>query len=236
MRTLEHKSSSRGNIDHGWLKTNHSFSFANYYNPEKMRFGTLRVLNDDYLSGGNGFGLHPHDNMEIITIMLEGELRHQDSMGNSEVLHDNEVQVMSAGSGIQHSEFNNQSEGELNLLQIWIYPDKRDIKPTYNQAGFSSSDRKNKWQRIVSPIGNDGLTINQNAYISRIELSGGNEISYELHGSDKGVYVFVIDGNIKIGESNLQKRDAIGIYKTKNINIESVTNSDVLIIEVPMIE
>jgi redox-sensitive bicupin YhaK (pirin superfamily) len=234
MKTIEHKSSSRGYMDHGWLKTNHSFSFANYHNPEKMRFGLLRVLNDDYLAGGKGFGFHPHDNMEIITIMLEGELRHQDSMGNSEVLRENEVQVMSAGSGIQHSEFNNLPDKELNLLQIWIYPEKKDIKPTYAQTIFLSDDRIDKWQRIVSPIGNDGLTINQQAYISRIELSEGKEISYDFHSSANGAYIFVISGNIRIGESVLNTRDSLGIWEANSIEIKAENNSDILLIEVPM--
>jgi len=234
MKTLEHKSSSRGSIDHGWLKTNHSFSFGNYYNPEKMRFGALRVLNDDYLEGGKGFGFHPHDNMEIITIMLDGELRHQDSMGQSEVLRDNEVQVMSAGSGIQHSEFNNSSDKQLNLLQIWIYPEKRDIKPTYGMTAFFSEDRLNKLQTIVSPVGNDGLTINQQAYIFRTELSSGGEISYNLHSSGNGVYVFLISGKIAIGDSKLNTRDALGIWDTNNFLIKSESSSDILIIEVPM--
>jgi redox-sensitive bicupin YhaK (pirin superfamily) len=234
MKTIEHKSSSRGYMDHGWLKTNHSFSFANYYNPEKMRFGVLRVLNDDYLAGGKGFGFHPHDNMEIITIMLEGELRHQDSMGNSEVLRENEVQVMSAGSGIQHSEFNNLPDKELNLLQIWIYPEKKDIKPTYSQTIFLSDDRIDKWQRIVSPIGNDGLTINQQTYISRSELSEGSELSYDFHSSENGAYVFVISGNIRIGDSILNTRDSLGVWDTNNLEIKAESNSDILLIEVPM--
>jgi quercetin 2,3-dioxygenase len=234
MKTIEHKSSSRGYMDHGWLKTNHSFSFANYYNPDKMRFGALRVLNDDYLAGGKGFGFHPHDNMEIISIMLAGELRHQDSMGNSEVLRENEVQVMSAGSGIQHSEFNNLPEKELNLLQIWIYPEKRNIEPTYSQKVFLSKDRINKWQRIVSPVGNDGLTINQQSYISRAELTEGNEISYDFHNSENGAYLFLISGNIRIGDIELNTRDSLGIWETNKIVIKAEKNSDILLIEVPM--
>lgn len=234
MKITIYPSDSRGYADHGWLKTHHSFSFADYYEPSRMRFGVLRVLNDDYLAGGKGFGLHPHDNMEIITVMLDGQIRHKDNMGNEMVLTKNEVQVMSAGSGVMHSEFNNDPKNPLSLLQIWIYPSEKDIEPEYHQKEFEPNERINKWQKLVSPKGNEGLTINQNAYLNRVEMSKDKDISYTLHTNDMGCYIFVIEGKIKIEENIISKRDAIGITETENIKIKAIENSDVLLIEVPM--
>ena len=234
MKTTIYPSESRGFADHGWLKTHHSFSFADYYDPSRMRFGVLRVLNDDHIEGGKGFGLHPHDNMEIITGMLDGQIRHKDNMNNEMVLTKNEVQVMSAGSGIMHSEFNNDPEIPLSLLQIWIYPSDRNIQPEYHQKEFEPAERINKWQKLVSPKGNEGLTINQNAYLNRGELEKDKEISYSLHSWEMGSYIFVIEGKVKIKDNTIGKRDAIGITETDEINIKAIENSDILLIEVPM--
>jgi len=238
MKTKIYKANERGTADHGWLKANFSFSFAHYYNPEKVNFGALRVLNDDIIQGGMGFGTHPHDNMEIITIPLKGSLKHRDSMTNEWIpIHAGEVQVMSAGTGVQHSEMNNHPSEEINLFQIWIIPNQHEVKPRYDQKEFDRSERKNKLQILVSSIDETlegSLKIHQNAQISRIDLDENNNFTYRLKTEINGVYIMVIDGEVMIDQKTLHKRDAIGIEQIASFEITSIKNSQILFIEVPM--
>lgn len=236
MKTVLHKASERGFADHGWLKAQHSFSFANYHNSKKMHFGKLRVLNDDIVAPSRGFDIHPHQDMEIITIPLSGALKHGDNMGNEGVITAGEVQVMSAGTGVWHSEFNASEKEDLNLFQIWIFTDERGHNPRYDQKRFSTEGRKGKWQLLVSPDGGDeSLQIHQNAFISQISSSGLNQINYQLHTESSGVYFMLINGSVSIGELNLEKRDAAGVWDFSNqLEIRFHENSDLLAIEVPM--
>ena len=199
MKTIIHRASSRGHANHGWLNTYHTFSFADYFNQERIHFGALRVLNDDWIDGGRGFGRHPHDNMEIVTIMLEGELKHSDSMGHTQVLHENEVQAMSAGTGIFHSEMNNLPDKPVRLLQIWVFPEQRDVKPRYEQKVFDPQLRKNQWQLLAGPDPQNGeMDIKQQAWFSRIDLAGGKETIYDLY--NKLVFDYIVY-NAKITDS-----------------------------------
>ena len=234
MKKTIHRADSRGHADHGWLNAHHSFSFANYYNPERIRFGTLRVLNDDIVQPGEGFGTHPHDNMEIVTIPLRGELAHKDSTGNKEVIRPNEVQIMSAGSGLTHSEFNNSKTEEINLLQIWVFPKEKNIKPRYDQKIFDPADRINKIKTVVSASDKDALWINQDAYFSLSCLEKDKAVNYQIKSKGNGLYVFLIEGKIEIGGETLDKRDAIGLEQIDGIEIKAVETSEVLLIEVPM--
>lgn len=231
-----HPAGQRGHADHGWLNAHHSFSFAGYYDPSRIHFGALRVLNDDIVSGGMGFGRHPHDNMEIITIVLDGALEHQDSMGHKQALHPNEVQVMSAGSGITHSEYNHNKDKNVNLLQIWIFPNKQNVTPRYEQTVFAPEARINKLQALVSPIDNSdpGLKIHQEAWIYRATLEAGKSVAHQVHTAHHGVYLFVIDGSVEVNGNTLNKRDAIGISGTEGLAITAAAGSDVLLLEVPM--
>jgi len=235
MKMTIHRADSRGFLDHGWLKTYHTFSFASYYNPERVRFGLLRVLNDDTVGPGMGFGTHPHDNMEIVTIPLKGELAHKDSMGSKQVLKTGEVQIMSAGSGLTHSEFNNSNSEPINLLQIWVFPKLRDIDPRYDQREFDRSERKNKFQTVVSPEKTDGaLWINQDAYFSLADIDSGKTLTYNVHLKGNGVYLFVLEGKVEAAGEKLDKRDAIGIEDAESIDITAAEDSEILVIEVPM--
>ena len=236
-KTIFHAADKRGHANHGWLDAHHSFSFASWYDPTKVHFGALRVLNDDIVNGGQGFGRHPHDNMEIITIVLDGTLEHKDSMGHAQQIVPNEVQVMSAGTGVTHSEYNPDPNKKVNLLQTWIFPEKENVKPRYDQKTFPAEDRVNQLQMLVSPIDNEdaGLKINQQAWIYRTTLEKGKSITHDLHSSGHGVYIFVIDGKVTIGDQVLNKRDALGISETSTIGISADEKSDVLIFEVPML-
>lgn len=235
MKFTLHKADSRGYADHGWLKAKHSFSFANYHNPEKIHFGLLRVLNDDIVSAGMGFGTHPHDNMEIVTIPLKGELAHKDSTGNKGVIRVNDVQIMSAGSGITHSEFNNSDKEEVNLLQIWVFPLEKNIKPRYDQKTFNKDDRINIVKTLVSPEKNkDSLWINQNAYFSLCTLQKNKSVTYNLYKPGNGIYIFLIEGEVNIEKELLKKRDAIGIEEAEKLDISANEESEILFIEVPM--
>ena len=236
MNTILHNASRRGFANHGWLKAAHSFSFANYYDNEKIHFGKLRVLNDDWIAPSRGFDLHPHQDMEIITIPLSGALRHTDNMGNEEIISTGEVQVMSAGSGIWHSEFNASETDNLNLFQIWIFTSKKGLKPSYDQKKFDEADRIEKWQLLVSSNGQNGsLSINQNAYISIIELNETSETYYQLKDQGNGVYFMLIDGKLQIDEQILEKRDALGVWNfIEPLNINVLEKSRLLAIEVPM--
>jgi len=234
MKTIIHKAESRGHADFGWLNSKHTFSFGQYYDPERIHFGMLRVLNDDIVQGGAGFPTHPHENMEIVSIPLSGALAHKDSTGNEKVINTGEVQIMSAGSGLTHSEYNASKDDEVNFLQIWVFPKEKNIKPRYDQKIFSDSDRINQLQTVVSPDDADALWINQNSWFSLANLDGGNSLDYSLHDPENGVYLFVIDGEVEIGETTLSKRDAIGIHETQKINLVSNQDAKLLFIEVPM--
>ena len=235
MKTILHKAETRGSADHGWLKTHHTFSFANYYDPERVHFGTLRVLNDDYVAGGKGFGMHPHDNMEIITIPLEGDLQHRDNMGNSEIIREGDVQVMSAGTGVYHSEFNPNDDKAVSLLQIWVFPNKRNVKPRYDQISVRDIARENEFYQILSPNPDDkGVWIHQNAWFSLGRLNSGKEANYKLNDENNGVYAFVIEGKVTVNGQELAKRDGLGIWNVDELEVKSEADSRVLLMEIPM--
>ncbi|NOS83926.1 MAG: pirin family protein [Ignavibacteria bacterium] len=235
MKTTLHKANSRGKADHGWLDSHHTFSFASYHDPERVRFGLLRVLNDDIVQPGEGFGTHPHDNMEIISIPLKGALAHKDSTGNEHVIKTGDVQIMSAGSGLYHSEYNASKKDEVNFLQIWIFPKERDIEPRYNQKSYNADERKNKFQLVVSPEKDIGsLWINQDAYFSLVNLEKGKDISYNINKKGNSVYLFLLEGSITSAGENLGKRDGLGIEDTNEVKISANENSELLVIEVPM--
>jgi len=231
-----HAANTRGHADHGWLNAHHSFSFAGYHNPSRIHFGALRVLNDDIVAGGEGFGKHPHDNMEIVTVVLDGSLEHKDSMGHTEAIYPNEVQAMSAGTGIFHSEYNHDDTEQVNLLQLWIFPDKKNVQPQYGQTYFAPEERVNKLQMLVSPIDNEdaGLKIHQNAWIYRTNLEAGKSLQHILHTKNHGVYAFVISGSATVNGQVLNKRDAAGISETDTLDLVAAEDSDILLIEVPM--
>jgi redox-sensitive bicupin YhaK (pirin superfamily) len=230
-----HKAKERGHADHGWLNAYHSFSFANWYNPDKVQFGVLRVLNDDTVAPGMGFGMHPHDNMEIITIPLEGDLAHKDSMGNAETIKTGDVQVMSSGTGIRHSEFNPNTDIQTKLFQIWLFPKTRNVEPRYQQITLDKSLQKNDFAQILSPNPNDaGVWIHQDAwfYLSEFDKDFTKKIVLKKGGN--GFYIMNIEGEIKVNGEVLNKRDAIGIWKTTEVEIKALSNSKFLIMEIPM--
>ncbi|GIK59514.1 MAG: pirin family protein [Ignavibacteriota bacterium] len=234
-KTIIHKANTRGHFDYGWLKTYHTFSFSNYYDPERVNFGMLRVLNDDTIEAGEGFGTHPHNDMEIVTIPLEGAVAHKDSTGGEGVIYPDEIQVMSAGTGIHHSEYNHLNDGTTKLLQLWIFPDKKGHEPRYNQKFFNSEERKNKLQFIVTPEKKgDNLWLNQDAYLALSDLEKSKSLNYKIHTKGNGVYLFLIDGNISVGDDKLFKRDGIGLWETEEISINASEDSRLLFIEVPM--
>ena len=238
MKTTVHRSDTRGFADHGWLKAKHSFSFASYYDPERVHFGALRVLNDDIVAPGMGFGMHPHDNMEIITIPLEGSLAHKDSMGNSSVIKAGEIQVMSAGTGIMHSEFNPSDTEQINLLQIWLFPNKRSVEPRYDQQLLDKTPMRNAWSQILSPNqDDDGVWIHQDAWFYLGEFEAGKTSYYNLKSAENGLYVFVIEGTVEVAGQTLNKRDGMGIWATTEtdlIDFSFLEGSKVLLMEVPM--
>ena len=235
MSYIKHTSETRGHANHGWLNAKHSFSFASWYNPERIHFGALRVLNDDIVAPGMGFGKHPHDNMEIITIPLKGSLKHQDSMGFSEVIHAGEVQVMSAGTGIYHSEFNASQTEEINLFQIWIFPNKQNVEPRYDQINYDWNDCQNHFLQLVSPNSTDqGTWIHQDAWIHIAEISESITLTYQLKNPKNGVYLMNIEGAFDVLGNELNNRDAIGIWNENEISISARTKGKILAIEVPM--
>lgn len=235
MNTVLHKADTRGSADHGWLKVNHTFSFANYQNPDRMNFGVLRVLNDDTISGGMGFNPHPHNNMEIITIPLEGSIKHKDNMGNSSVIAHGDVQVMSAGKGVVHSEFNAHEQDDLKLLQIWLFANKKDVEPRYQQITIRDIEIKNEFYQILSPHQDDqGVWIHQNAWFHLGEFNQNKKLNYKVHSSGNGIYAFVIKGKVQIENQSLDKRDGFGIWNTESIRIQADENSKILLMEVPM--
>ena len=237
MKTIIHKSNTRGFANHGWLKSHHTFSFANYQNEKRMNFGALRVLNDDVVQPKMGFGTHPHQNMEIISIPLKGALSHKDSIGNKRAIEVGEVQVMSAGTGLTHSEFNDSKTTEVNFLQLWIVPEELSVNPNYEQRHFQLEDQKNKLKTVVAPkdkLEGDALPISQQAYIYRSSLDSGNTIDLKVKSAQNGIYIFVVDGEIEAANNTLEKRDALGISEAQDIKIKANRNSEFVIIEVPM--
>lgn len=234
---LLHKAKSRGHADHGWLKSYHTFSFANYYNSERIHFGALRVLNDDTVQAGMGFGKHPHNNMEIISIPLEGDLEHRDSMGNTTIIREGEVQVMSAGTGITHSEFNKNKDKAVKFLQIWVIPDKQNVEPRYDQISIRDLEKPNTLFQILSPFKDDpGVWIHQSAWFHMGKLDPGISLTYSLKKPGNGVYAFVLEGDVEISGENLSSRDGLGIQNLSEIPVVSKTRSFILLMEVPMIE
>lgn len=235
MNTVFHKANTRGSANHGWLEANHSFSFANYYNPERMNFGVLRVLNDDTIAPSKGFGTHPHDNMEIISIPLEGALRHKDSMGNGAIIQHGDVQVMSAGTGIQHSEFNASNDLDVKLLQIWLFPNKKSLTPRYDQISIKEIEKKNEFYQVLSPnVDDQGVWIHQDAWFHLGDFKKEVSSKYKIHKTGNGVYVFIIEGTAEIAGQTLEKRDGFGIWNVDDFDIKADKNSRILLMEVPM--
>lgn len=236
MKTILHKADSRGIADHGWLKSKHSFSFASYYNPERMGFGLLRVINDDQVAPSKGFGTHPHQDMEIISIPLSGALKHKDSEGNEGIIQQGEVQLMSAGTGVFHSEYNASETDDVKFLQIWVMPEKLKIAPRYDQKKFALEERVNQWQTVVSPMDKEGeaVKINQQAWFSITDLEKGKELEYKVKDSKNGVYFLILDGEAKVADQNLETKDGLGVIDADSVLLSANHNSKVLAIEVPM--
>jgi hypothetical protein len=231
-----HKSNSRGYANHGWLETRHTFSFANYYNPQRMNFGVLRVLNDDRVIAGKGFRKHPHNNMEIISIPLEGDLEHKDSMGNTAVIKEGDIQVMSAGKGVFHSEYNRNKDKEVRFLQIWLFPNQENVEPRYDQISIRDLKKQNSFYQVLSPRPDDqGVWIHQNAWFSIGDFEAGKSDTYKVQSKKNGVYVFVIEGEVQIGDQKLSKRDGFGIWDIKNFEVKSLAKSRVLLMDVPLV-
>jgi redox-sensitive bicupin YhaK (pirin superfamily) len=235
MKTTYHSAETRGNVDHGWLNANHSFSFAQYYNPKRMNFGALRVLNDDTIAPGMGFGTHPHDNMEIITIPLEGDLEHKDSMGNVGAINEGEIQVMSAGSGVKHSECNKNTGRSINLLQLWVMPNAHNVLPRYDQMSIQELKKNNAFYQVLSPYReDDGMWIHQDAWFHLGEFNKVTETEYQIKKNGNGVYIFVIEGSLTVVNQVLNKRDALGVWEADKISFVAQPDSKVLLVEVPM--
>jgi len=234
LKTILHKAADRGHAEHGWLESYHSFSFAGYYDAAKIRFGALRVLNDDVVAPGYGFNKHPHENMEIISIPLFGDLHHKDSTGRDKIIRQGDVQIMSAGSGIEHSEQNANQDKEVKFLQIWIFPKEKNIEPRYEQKTFLPEGRQNQWQTVVAPDDKNAVWINQDAWCSLGQLQEGVTLTYGLHNTQSGVYVFVISGAVTVNEQSLGSRDAMGIWETESLKITASKNAAVILIEVPL--
>ena len=235
MKKVFHSASSRGAADHGWLKAKHSFSFANYYDSERIQFGALRVLNDDIIAPGMGFGTHPHDNMEIITIPLEGALEHKDSMDNIGVIETDEIQIMSAGSGVYHSEYNKNKDQSVSLLQIWVFPNKKNVTPRYDQKNIKNLKKVNSFYPIVTPNQKGpGMWIHQDAWFHLGEFDKETRINYKINKKGNGVYAFLIEGSVQIDGESLEKRDALGLWDTESFELLANPNSRILLIEVPL--
>lgn len=235
MKTIFHPENSRGHANHGWLNAKHSFSFASWYNPERVHFGTLRVLNDDTVSPGMGFGTHPHDNMEIITIPLEGAIAHKDSMGNSATITAGEIQVMSAGTGVQHSEFNPNEDQELKLFQIWLFPNKRNVEPRYDQQKIAVDEHLNEFVQILSPNKDDaGVWIHQDAWFHMGKFTEDKTLTYELKNPENGLYIMQVEGSSVIDGQQLNRRDALGIMETSSVTLQLTKGSTLLLMEIPM--
>lgn len=238
MKTIVHKANSRGDANHGWLHSKHTFSFANYYNPERVHFGVLRVLNDDYVAPGKGFGMHPHDNMEIVSIPLEGDLEHSDNMGNVAVIKHGDIQVMSAGTGVMHSEYNKNNDVPVKFLQIWIFPNQKNVKPRYDQISLKMNERQNRWQQILSPNPEDeGVWIHQDAWFHIGKFERGFSLDYNVKKPGNGVYAFVLNGEVAIEGEQLGERDGFGIWDTDSFTLQANSDgAEVLLMEIPMVQ
>ena len=236
MQTLYHAAETRGDANHGWLKSRHTFSFANYHNPERMGFGALRVINDDVVIGGEGFGQHSHRDMEIISIPLAGKLAHADNIGNKGIIETGEIQVMSAGTGIIHSEMNGDSDEPVKFLQIWVIPNKSSVEPRYQQVRMDDILQHNEFKQILSPNADDaGVWIHQNAWFSLGAFDKGITQTYQLNDANNGVYAFVISGKVVINGNTLQTRDGLGIIGSKNVTMQVIDEARVLLMEVPVV-
>ena len=235
MNTVIHKSNTRGHANHGWLDSHHTFSFANYHNPERMNFGVLRVLNDDRVAAGTGFGTHPHDNIEIVSIPLDGDLEHKDSMGNTAVIRSGDVQVLSAGTGITHSEYNKNKDQEVKFLQIWVFPKTRGVQPRYDQVSIRDIEKDNAFYQVLSPNPDDqGVWVHQDAWFHIGKFEAGKSDTYTLKKEGNGIYAFVLEGEVEIGENTLESRDGMGIWDTSDIEVKASKNARVLLMEVSM--
>src|SRR4030095_11883061 len=236
MKSILHKANTRGHANHGWLDSYHTFSFAAYYDPKRIHFGALRVLNDDTVAGGMGFGVHPHDNMEIISIPTSGDLEHRDNMGNTQVIREGDVQVMSAGTGIQHAEKNKNEDKPVRFFQIWVFPKEKNVKPRYDQKNFDNKDKHNRLLTVVSPLGSDdgGVQIHQDAWFSLGKLDKDFTTTYQLKNKENGVYAFVIDGDVTINGEKLNRRDGLGVTETDSLQITADSEAELLLMEVPV--
>ena len=235
MNTILHKANTRGEANHGWLEAKHSFSFANFYNPDRMNFGVIRVLNDDKIAPSRGFGTHPHDNMEIISIPLEGALEHKDNMGNGAIVQNGDVQVMSAGTGITHSEFNANKDQDMKLLQIWLFPNQKNVTPRYDQISIRDIEKKNEFYQVLSPSADDqGVWIHQDAWFHLGDFSEACHTAYKINKPGNGVYAFIIEGSANIEGQDLEKRDGFGIWNVDSFKISASKDSRILLMEVPM--
>ena len=236
MKTVIHRANTRGHANHGWLDSHHTFSFANYYDPERINFGVLRVLNDDVVAPAKGFGTHPHDNMEIISIPLSGDLEHKDSMGNISVIKQGDIQVMSAGTGIFHSEYNHNKDKEVKFLQIWVFPDKKNVTPRYDQVSIRDILVKNSFYQILSPNKDDqGVWIHQDAWFQLGEFNKEKSAVYKVKKDENGVYVFILNGTVEINGIKLSGRDGIGIWEIQELDFKAISEANVLLMDVPMV-
>ncbi len=236
MNTIIHKADTRGKANHGWLNSHHTFSFANYHNPNRMNFGVLRVLNDDIVAPGMGFDTHPHQNMEIISIPLEGDLEHKDSMGNVAIIKEGDVQVLSAGTGITHSEYNKNKDKEVKFLQIWVFPKEKNLIPRYDQISIREIAKENGFYQVLSPNKEDeGVWINQDAWFHIGKFTEGNSDEYKIKKEGNGVYAFILDGEVEINGEKLSKRDGMGVCNTDSLNVKAIKDARVLLMEVPMV-
>ncbi|WP_432714853.1 pirin family protein [Pedobacter sp.] len=234
-QSILHKAGTRGRADHGWLKSYHTFSFANYFNPERVQFGALRVLNDDQVAAGMGFGEHPHKDMEIVSIALEGALQHEDSMGNVAVIKPGEIQVMSAGTGISHKEYNKDKDQLVKFLQIWILPNQKNVEPRYDQINIERPEKVNQLVQILSPDPSDeGVWIHQDAWFHLGKFDQDTELAYQVKMPGNGVYFFVLKGNVTVNEQPLEDRDGYGVWDTESIAIKATAGTELLLMEVPM--
>ena len=235
MKTIYHAADSRGDANHGWLKSKHTFSFANYHNPERMGFGALRVINDDFVIAGQGFGKHSHRDMEIISIPLSGKLGHGDNIGNNGIIETGEIQVMSAGTGITHSEMNGDDNEAVKFLQIWVIPNKMNVEPRYQQVRMDDILKPNEFNQVLSPNSDDaGVWIHQDAWFSMGDFDKGVTQTYELKNPNNGVYIFVIRGKVVVNGNTLDTRDGLGVWDTKNFTMDVIDDAKVLLMEVPM--
>lgn len=235
MKKVIHRADTRGYANHGWLKSHHTFSFANFYDPNRIHFGALRVLNDDAVKGGMGFGAHPHDNMEIVSIVLDGALEHRDNTGKQEVIRKNDVQIMSAGTGVVHSEFNASKTDDVNFLQIWIIPAERNVTPRYDQKTFDPAARENALQVVVSPDKTaDALWLHQDTWFTLGKFDAGKTVDITPKAAGIGSYLFLLSGEVKVDGEVLQTRDAIGLSEYDKANIEVIKPAEFLLIDVPM--